>query len=54
LRERVGELNDWIDYRHLPDRFAHLGLRAFWDSLQQEPPPPDQVVDVFLKSFWSG
>jgi very-short-patch-repair endonuclease len=54
LRERVGELSDWIDYRHLPDRFAHLGLRAFWDSLQKEPPPPDQVALVFLKSFWSS
>ena len=54
LRERVGELTDWIDYRHLPDRFAHLGLRAFWDNLQQAPPPPDQVVDVFHKSFWSS
>jgi hypothetical protein len=54
LRERVGELSDWIDYRHLPDRFGHLGLRTFWDRMQQEPPPPDQVVDVFLKSFWSA
>ncbi len=54
LRERVGELSDWIDFRHLPDRFAHLGLRAFWDNLWQNPPPPQQVVDIFLKSFWSA
>lgn len=54
LRERVGELSDWIDYRHLPDRFRHLGLQAFWDRLGEEPPPPEQVVDVFLKSFWSA
>ncbi len=54
LRERVGELSDWIDFRHLPDRFAHLGLRVFWDNLWQDPPPPEQVIDIFLKSFWSA
>ena len=26
LKERVGELSDWIDWRHLSGRFAHLGL----------------------------
>lgn len=54
LRDRAGELSDWIDYRHLPDRFAHLGLADFWESLRQENLAREQVVDVFLKSFWSA
>ncbi len=47
LRKRVGELSDWIDYRHLPDRFAHLGLRGFWDRLQEDPPAPNRSLTFF-------
>ncbi|MCI0637996.1 MAG: DUF4011 domain-containing protein [Gemmataceae bacterium] len=54
LRDKTGELADWIDFRHLPDRFGHLGLADFWERMQENPPPREQVVDVFLKSFWSA
>ncbi|MCI0379663.1 MAG: DUF4011 domain-containing protein, partial [Gemmataceae bacterium] len=54
LRDKAGELADWVDYRHLPDRFGHLGLSDFWERMQQNPPPREQVVNVFLKSFWSA
>jgi Protein of unknown function (DUF4011)/REase_MTES_1575/AAA domain len=53
-RDRVGELADWVDWRYLPERFAHLGLKSFWDHLQQHDVVREQVVDLFLKSFWSG
>lgn len=53
-RDRVGELADWVDWRYLPERFGHLGLRSFWDHLQQQEVLREQVVDLFLKSFWSG
>lgn len=53
-RDRVGELSDWVDWRHLPERFNHLGLRSFWDRLQQHDVVREQVVDLFLKSFWSA
>jgi len=53
-RERVGELADWVDWRYLPERFAHLGLSLFWDRLQQDEIALEKVVDLFLKSFWSG
>lgn len=53
-RERVGELADWVDWRYLPERFAHLGLKPFWDHLQQHNIVREQVVDLFSKSFWSG
>ena len=53
-RDRVGELADWVDWRYLPERFGHLGLKSFWDHLQQHEVVREQVVDLFLKSFWSG
>jgi len=54
LQERVGQLADWVDYRQLPGRFHHLGLDAFLRKLQQEPPPPGQLADVFVKAFWTS
>jgi hypothetical protein len=53
-RERVGELADWVDWRYLPERFGHLGLKSFWDHLQQHDVERERVVDLFLKAFWSG
>src|SRR5262249_623320 len=53
-RDRVGELSDWVDWRYLPERFGHLGLKSFWDHLQQHEVVREQVVNLFLKSFWSG
>ncbi len=54
LRDRAGTLADWVDWRHLPERFQHLGLRPFWDRLTEQAVPREQVVDVFLKAFWSA
>ena len=53
-RDRVGELADWVDWRYLPERFGHLGLKSFWEHLQQHEVRRELVVDLFLKSFWSG
>jgi hypothetical protein len=54
LRDRVGTLADWIDWRHLPERFRHLGLGAFWDRLTETAVPREQIIDVFRKAFWSA
>lgn len=54
LKDRVGELSDWIDWRHLAARFNHLGLGAFWEAVQKERPPRDQLPDVFLKAVLSA
>jgi REase_MTES_1575/Protein of unknown function (DUF4011)/AAA domain len=50
LRERAGELADWIDWHDLGKRFEHLGLAEFWSELQKLRPPREQLFDVFLKS----
>ena len=51
MRERMSDLPAWIEWRHLPERFAHLGLGTFWDRLQKEPPPRGQLVPIFTKAF---
>jgi REase_MTES_1575/AAA domain len=53
-RDRVGELADWVDWRYLPERFGHLGLKSFWDHLLHHDVVREKVVDLFLKSFWSA
>jgi very-short-patch-repair endonuclease len=50
LRERAGELSDWIDWHQLGKRFEHLGLAGFWAEVQKVRPAREQLVDVFLKS----
>jgi hypothetical protein len=54
MRERIAALADWIDWRHLPERFAHLGLGPFWQRLTESEVPCEQVVDVFRKAFWGA
>jgi very-short-patch-repair endonuclease len=50
LKDRVGELADWIDLRQLRSRFEHLGLGVFWEGLQKDKPPREQMPDVFLRA----
>ena len=38
LRDRAGELSDWIDWFQLGKRFEHLGLAGFWAELQKTRP----------------
>ena len=51
LRDRAGELAEWIEARQLPIRFGHLGLRTFWDGVQKGSIPAGKLLDVFMKSF---
>jgi very-short-patch-repair endonuclease len=53
LRERAGELSDWIDWHQLGKRFEHLGLAEFWAEVQKVRPASEQLVDVFLRSTLS-
>ncbi len=53
LRERVGELADWLEWRQLPDRFWHLGLAKLWHALLQLEQPQPPLVDLFQQAFWN-
>jgi hypothetical protein len=50
LRQRVGELADWVEWRHMPQRLEQLGLGEFWAGLQNARPPRERLADVFTKS----
>ncbi|HYT92140.1 MAG TPA: DUF3320 domain-containing protein, partial [Gemmataceae bacterium] len=54
LKERVGELADWIDWRTLTDRFAHLGLATLASELQKTRPPREQLLDILMKAVLSA
>ena len=53
LRDRAGELADWVDWQLLVKRFEHLGLGEFWEELRKQRPPREQLVDVLMKSTLS-
>jgi len=53
LRDRVGELTDWLDWRRLPERFGHLGLAEFWNAALERDEPKPPLADLFAQSFWS-
>ncbi len=52
LRDRVGELADGIEWRHLPERFWHAGLAKFWHALESLERADVPLVDLFDKAFW--
>jgi hypothetical protein len=54
LKERVGELADWIDWRTLTDRFAHLGLAVLASEIQKSRPPREQLLDILMKAVLSA
>src|SRR5439155_18174856 len=45
LRDRIGELAGWIEWRQLADRFAHLGLSTFWQAVQTQKLAREQLAD---------
>jgi very-short-patch-repair endonuclease len=53
LRDRAGELADWLDWRQLPARFDHLGLTEFWTAVLEHAAPNPPLADLFALSFWS-
>lgn len=53
LRDRIGELTDWLEWRQLPERFAHLGLAKFWHAVLQVDLPKPPLVDLFQQAFWN-
>jgi hypothetical protein len=54
LRDRISALGDWIDYRHLLERFDRLGLIVFWTALQERSLPREQAINLFLKAFYAS
>jgi hypothetical protein len=54
MRDRAGELADWVECRQLPIRFAHLGLSAFWEALVGCVAGPKQHATSDMGNFGTG
>lgn len=52
LRERVDELQVWIDFKDLKNRFALRGLDGFFERLVEQKAPSTQLVEVFRKGTY--
>jgi hypothetical protein len=52
LRERVDDLQVWVDFKETKHAFSLNGLSAFFDRLTQNPPSASQLVDIFRKATY--
>jgi Protein of unknown function (DUF4011) len=50
LRQRVVELADWVEWRHMPQRFAQLGLADFLEAVRKVQSPATRLTDVLTKA----
>ena len=52
LRERVDELQIWIDFKDLRNRFALRGLGGFFERLVEQKTPSSQLIDSFRRGAY--
>ena len=52
LRDRVDDLQVWIDYKDTKTRFTLLGLDPFFERLVEQKPPAVDLVIIFRKSAY--
>jgi very-short-patch-repair endonuclease len=52
LRDRVDELQVWIDFKDLRNRFSLRGLGGFFGRLVEQKTPHSQLIDVFRRGTY--
>jgi hypothetical protein len=52
LRERVDELQIWIDFKDLRNRFSLRGLGGFFERLVEQKTPSSQLIDSFSRGAY--
>jgi len=52
LRERVDDLQVWVDFKEAKKLFSLRGLTAFFDRLIKNLPPASQLLDIFRKAAY--
>ncbi|MCL2134550.1 MAG: DUF3320 domain-containing protein [Candidatus Bathyarchaeota archaeon] len=52
LRERVDELQIWIDFKDLRNRFSLRGLNGFFERLVEQKTPSSQLIDSFRRGAY--
>ena len=54
IRERIDDLQPWTDFKRLEEQCEHASLIGFLKQLQKNPPPSDQLVQIFQKSIYQA
>jgi hypothetical protein len=52
LRERVDDLQIWVDFKEIEQAFSLRGLSAFFNRLTESPPPAAQLLEIFRKAAY--
>jgi hypothetical protein len=52
LRERVDELQIWIDFKDLRNRFSLRGLSSFFEKIVEQKTPSGQLIDSFRRGAY--
>jgi len=52
LRERVDDLQVWVDFKETKYAFSLRGLSPFFERLVDDPPPANQLLDIFRKAAY--
>jgi hypothetical protein len=52
LRERVDDLQVWVDFKDVKNLFSLRGLIPFFNRLIKKPPPPSHILDIFRKAAY--
>jgi len=52
LRDRVDDIQVWVDFKDLKNRFALRGLAGFFGRLAEQKVPADDLIDVFRKGAY--
>ena len=52
LRERVDDLQVWVDFKETRRLFSIRGLSEFFDRLVKNPPHDSQLMDIFRKAAY--
>jgi very-short-patch-repair endonuclease len=52
LRDRVDDLQVWVDFKNIREDFSQAGLSAFFSRLTATPPQASQLVDVLHRAVY--
>ncbi len=52
LRERVDDLQVWIDFKALKNQFSLRGLDTFFERITRNQPAANELVDIFRKGAY--
>ena len=54
IRERIDDLQPWTDFKRFEGQCERASLTGFLTQLQKNPPPSEQLVQIFQKSIYQA